>query len=318
MNKLLLFFLMSFLWGHANASGQNIYLADPTIFYENGTYYLYGTGSNEGFQVFTSKDLKTWEGPKGATGGFALKKGDSFGTKGFWAPQVFTFKGKYYMAYTADEFIAIASADSPLGPFRQEKIAKLPADVKQIDPYVFFDDDGKVYLYHVRLTKGNRLFVAELNENFTAIKPGTLKECISAQDGWENTQHSDWPVSEGPTVIKKNGLYYFFYSTNDFRNIDYAVGYAVSRSPYGPWKKYAGNPIISRRLLNRNGTGHGDIFTDGNGRLRYVFHTHHSNTEVAPRQTAVVTLETTEGINGEVSFKIDPQTFYFPLFKSAE
>lgn len=311
MKKFLL--LLFSLWGLVTVSGQHIYLADPTIFYEDGTYYLYGTGgdSNYGFQVYTSKDLRKWEGPAGASDGYALRKGDSFGTKGFWAPQVFRYKGKYYMAYTANEFIAIASADSPLGPFRQDKIAKLPAETKQIDPYVFFDEDGKIYLYHVRLLNGNRLFVAELNDTFTAIKDSTLKECISAVDEWENTHHSEWPVSEGPTILKKEGVYYFFYSANDFRNIDYAVGYATSLSPYGPWKKHEGNPIIHRNILKHNGTGHGDIFKDKKGELRYVFHTHHSDTVVAPRQTAIVSLDI-EGSGDDAVFRILPETFFFP------
>lgn len=91
MNKLLLLFWVFFGVGVASIHGQNINLTDPTIFYENGTYYLYGTGgnSNRGFQVYTSKDLKMWEGSKGASDGYALKKGDSFGSKGFWAPLVF-------------------------------------------------------------------------------------------------------------------------------------------------------------------------------------------------------------------------------------
>ena len=313
MNKLLLLFWVFFGVGVASIHGQNIYLADPTIFYENGTYYLYGTGGNssQGFQVYTSKDLKMWEGPKGASDGYVLKKGDSFGSKGFWAPQVFRYKGKYYMAYTADEFIAIASSNSPLGPFRQNKIAKLPAEIKQIDPYVFFDEDGKVYLYHVRLTKGNRLFVAELNEDLTAIKENTLRECLSATEDWENTAHSEWSVSEGPTILKKEGVYYFFYSANDFRNIDYAVGYATSRSPYGPWKKYEGNPVISRKLLKHNGTGHGDVFIDEKGDMRYVFHTHYSNSVVSPRQTAIVSLQE-KAQDGIIRFCILPDTFFFP------
>lgn len=293
-----------------------LYLADPAIFCDKGTYYLYGTGgdSDTGFLVYTSEDLKKWKGPSGVSDGYALKKGDTYGSTGFWAPQIFRYKNKYYMAYTADEFIAIASADSPLGPFRQDQLYRLPAEVKQIDPYVFFDDDGKIYLYHVRLTKGNRLFVAELNEDLTAIKDGTLTECISAQKEWENTQHSDWPVAEGPTVIKQDGIYYFFYSCNDFRNIDYAVGYATSDSPYGPWEKQQGDPIISRQLLKHNGTGHGDLFIDTDNHLRYVFHTHYSEKQVSPRKTAIVTMQTS-GKKGQLNFRIQPESFYFPQLK---
>lgn len=312
-----LFLLLSCFSGWVSAqssenTSRDIYLADPTIFYEDGTYYLYGTGgdSDYGFQVFTSTDLKHWSGPGGASFGYALKKGDSFGSRGFWAPQVFRYKGKYRMAYTADEFIAIAESDSPLGPFIQKTIARLPSTLRQIDPFVFFDEDGKIYLYHVRLSEGNRLFVAELNEDLSSIKENTLKECISAQTGWENTAKAEWPVSEGPTVIKRNGKYYFFYSANDFRNKDYAVGYAVADSPYGPWAKYEGNPILSRSALKRNGTGHGDLFLDARGTLRYVFHTHYDDREVGPRRTAVITMkETVEGSG--LKYQVLPETVDF-------
>lgn len=312
----LILFISSFTRWLSAQTGEDavrdIYLADPTIFYEEGTYYLYGTGgdSDYGFQVYTSTDLEHWSGPKGASYGYALKKGDTFGSRGFWAPQVFRHQGKYRMAYTADEFIAIAESDSPLGPFTQQKIAKLPAAIKQIDPYVFFDEDGKIYLYHVRLTQGNRLFVAELNEDLASIKENTLRECISAGTGWENTANAEWPVSEGPTVIKRNGKYYFFYSANDFRNKDYAVGYAVSDSPYGPWVKYEGNPILSRSDIKRNGAGHGDLFLDATGVLRYVFHTHYDDRKVGSRRTAVITIKATDE-GKEMKFGVLPETVRF-------
>lgn len=37
-----------------------IYLADPTVFLDNNTYYLYGTSSDKGFLVYESIDLKNW------------------------------------------------------------------------------------------------------------------------------------------------------------------------------------------------------------------------------------------------------------------
>jgi len=72
------------------------------------------------------------------------------------------------------------------------------------------------------------------------------------------------------------------------RNIDYSVGYAVADNPYGPWRKYSGNPIISRHNTGYNGTGHGDFFTDGKNKLYYVLHTHKSKNKVSPRLTAVI------------------------------
>lgn len=279
------------------AQDNNPLLADPTIFEHNGTYYLYGTkGSKaiegEGFLVYTSTDLKTWSGPAGAHDGYAFKKGDGFGTWGFWAPQVFQHNGKFYMAYTADENIAIAVADSPLGPFKNDGNA-IKSDVRQIDPYIYFED-GKVYMYHVRLDNGNRIFVAEMEPDFTALKTNTLKECITATEQWEDTEKVKWTVTEGPTVLKKDGTYYLIYSANDFRNKDYAVGYATASTPYGPWKKVS-TPFISRHTVGYPGSGHGDVFYDKKGNMYYVFHTHFSDTEVAPRKTAVVPISLKKG-----------------------
>ncbi|MBL4676132.1 MAG: glycoside hydrolase family 43 protein [Mucilaginibacter sp.] len=293
----LLLFISSALHIHAQArkSGDTILLADPTIFAEKGVYYLYGTGSKDGFWVYRSTDLKNWAGPVGKRGGHALLKGDSYGTKGFWAPQIFKYNNKYIIAYTADEHIAIAESNSPLGPFIQKNKVAVSGPGKQIDPFVFKDTDGKLYLFHVRLQNGNRIFVVRINPKTWDIDESTAKECLHAELHWENTENAPWPVSEGPTVMKRGNLYYMFYSANDFHNIDYAVGYATSTSPFGPWKKADDSPIISRKNTGANGTGHGDFFKDTKGNLYYVLHTHNTNSKVDPRKSAIVSVKFADG-----------------------
>jgi beta-xylosidase len=166
----------------------------------------------------------------------------------------------------------------------------------------------------VRLTSGNKIFVAEMEDDFSAIKPATLKECITATDAWENTAHTNWPVTEGPSVLKHNGLYYLFYTANDFRNPDYAVGYATSTSPLGPWKKYAGNPIISKNILGVNGTGHGDFVMDAQHQLTYVFHTHFSATKPTPRRTAIIKVRfQKDKISGIDKLVIDRKSFRYAV-----
>jgi beta-xylosidase len=93
---------------------------------------------------------------------------------------------------------------------------------------------------------------------------------------------------EGPTVVKMKGKYYLFYSANHFKNIDYAVGYAVADSPMGPWVKYEGNPIIHRSVVGENGSGHGDLFEGTDGQLYYVYHIHFGQQQVGPRRTRIV------------------------------
>lgn len=295
----------------ADDSASFIYFADPTIFAYNKKFYLYGTvekNARQGYLVYISSDLSNWK-LSDKNNGYALKKEDAFGSNGFWAPQVFQYRGKFYMAYTANENIAIARADHPAGPFTQTDKQALKAPVKQIDPFVFIDDDGKKYLYHVRLINGNRIFVAEMTDDFSSIKEETLKECISATDTWENT-NTGWPVAEGPSVIKHGNIYYLFYSANDFRNPNYAVGYATSTSPLGPWTKFAGNPVLSKPMIAQNGTGHGDFFTYRK-QLYYVFHTHYNGAKATPRKTALIKAAFEKGNNNTDELRMDKESFYF-------
>jgi len=287
------------------AQQPSIFLADPTIFTDKGKYYLYGTGSPDGFPLYESADLKSWKPLER----LAFKRGDGYGSQGFWAPQIFLHKGIYYMAYTANEQLAIAKSNTPAGPFKQDSARALSGTGKQIDPFIFFDDNGKVYLYHVKLQHGNRIFVTEMKPDLSDVIPGTEKECLSGTEPWENTAKTDWPVTEGPTVLKRKGVYYLIYSANDFRNIDYAVGYATATSPVGPWKKYEQSPIISRHNIGQNGTGHGDVLKDKKGNLYYVLHTHHSADKVSPRATGIVRLKFKDMKSGPALLVADTASF---------
>lgn len=287
-------------------------LADPTIFEYKKLFYLYGTvegNAGNGFLVYISNDLKKWK-LSDKNGGYALMKGDAFGTAGFWAPQVFHHNNKFYMAYTANENIAIAESDHPAGPFKQNVKRSLSSPVKQIDPFVFIEK-GKKYLYHVRLTEGNKIFVAEMTDDFSSIKTETLKECITATQGWENTAGSRWPVAEGPSILKNRGLYYLVYSANDFRNPDYAVGYATSTDPLGPWTKYPENPVLDKNLIGYPGPGHGDFLITGSN-MFYVFHTHNNELKATPRKTALIKARFMNGNKkGVNTLAIDSLGFYF-------
>lgn len=281
------------------ASGQQqdeIFLADPTIYVEQGKYYLTGTGETgsgvAGFTVLESTDLRNWQPPirSGDTVRRLLERGDhTFGTQGFWAPQLFRENGRYYFTYTANEQTALAESPTLLGPYRQRAVGPIDGSEKNIDSYIFKDDDGKYYLYHVRFNRGNYLWVAEFDLKRGRIKPETLKKCFEQTEPWEATPaYPSDPIMEGPTVIKLNDKYYLFYSANHFQNIDYAVGYAVADSPYGPWVKQPDSPIIHRSIVGENGSGHGDLFVGLDNQLYYVFHVHYSKDQSTPRRTRIV------------------------------
>src|SRR5690554_4336911 len=99
------------------------------------------------------------------------------------------------MFYSADEHINVATATSPAGPFVQEVKSPIVSDEKGIDTSLFIDDDGTPYLYYVRFTDGNVIWVAEMNDDLLSIKTETLTRCITASEPWERVQAK---VAEGP------------------------------------------------------------------------------------------------------------------------
>lgn len=287
---------MLFLWSISCAclSAQNtsdfsvkehcLPIADPYILYYNDCYYAYGTNA-QGFAVYLSSDLKHWRRNEV----MALSPEDSWGDKGYWAPEVYYIPSlkKFYMYYTVNEQVCVATSDSPEGPFVQDVKKPLWGVEKNIDPSLFIDSDGKAYLYFVRFTGGNVIWCAELNADLKSLKEETLTKCIEAREGWERKQAV---VAEGPSVLKRDGVYYLLYSANHFESRDYAVGYATASSPMGPWKKYPGNPILRRDSEKAGGlvgTGHGAPFPGKDGKYRYVYHAHANQTEVQPRSSYI-------------------------------
>lgn len=264
-------------------------IADPYILLYDGMYYAYGTSGDNGFEVYTSDDLETWK----RSSAMALNKQDSYADRWFWAPEVYYVEKakKFYLFYSADEHICVATSDSPYGPFVQDE-KKPIREEKSIDTSVFFDDDGKAYLYFVRFTDGNVIWVAELNDDLKSIKEETLTQCFAAEEPWELILPK---VVEGPSVIKQGDTYYLMYSANGYTSQDYAVGYATSKSPFGPWRKYEKNPIL-HNYKGLVGVGHGAPFIDKEGKMRYVFHAHKSTTEIHPRDAYVVDMSLENGV----------------------
>lgn len=266
-------------------------IADPHVLYHNEKYYAYGTRV-EGFEVYVSEDLKHWI----RNSILALNPSNSWGTGWFWAPEVYYIesKNKFYMFYSADEHINVATATSPAGPFVQEVKSPIVSDEKGIDTSLFIDDDGTPYLYYVRFTDGNVIWVAEMNDDLLSIKTETLTRCITASEPWERVQAK---VAEGPSVFKEGDTYYMMYSANHYESHDYAVGYATSDSPMGPWEKYSGNPVLRRDNPAADGlvgTGHGAQFKVKDGSYKYIYHAHASASSIHPRTSFINDLEISE------------------------
>ncbi|MDO5523023.1 MAG: glycoside hydrolase family 43 protein, partial [Bacteroidia bacterium] len=256
-------------------SANRVPLADPFILLHNDVYYAYGTNSDDGIAVFTSSNLKNWQKEDNLT----LHKDNSYGERWFWAPEVYYVNGKFYMYYSAEEHICVATSDSPLGPFKQDEKKPMLEGEKSIDNSLFIDDDGTPYMFFNRFNDGLNIWVAELEDDLKTIKTETLHPCIHVSQEWETV----WPrVNEGSFVIKRDGVYYMTYSANSYESQFYGIGCATATNIMGEWTKYEHNPLL-QKPGDLVGVGHSSMFTDKNGNWRIVFHAHQSTTQIHPR-----------------------------------
>ncbi|MEM7312887.1 MAG: family 43 glycosylhydrolase, partial [Planctomycetota bacterium] len=259
--------------------------ADPGMILHDGTYYAFCTYTPDfpkmprGIRLYTSKNLAEWEDK-----GFAITADKSWGESRFWAPDVIEKDGEFYLYYAADTRICVAKASHPGGPFTQIGDSPMEPDSIRIDAHVFKDDDGKCYFYYVKFNRGNEIWGGELNDDMVTVKPDSLRLMVKPHQAWE--QHRG-RVVEGPEILKHNGTFYLTYSGSHFESPNYAVGYATSDSPLGPWKKYAHNPVM-KSTAYAHGTAHHDFTTSPDGSERFiVYHRHFSLAETEPRQMAV-------------------------------
>jgi GH43 family beta-xylosidase len=296
--------------------GDPVLFGDPFILYHDGVYYAYGTSyavsSDDGIEVYTSTDMISW---KPTERRFALYKTDTWTYWRFWAPEVYHVNGKFYMYFSGWSRMCVATADNPLGPFRQEPKQPMTAtDFIAIDHSLFIDDDGKPYLFFVREIKepvyGLEIWVAELETNLTAIKTGTMQKCIETSQQWEMVAPR---VNEGPFVVKHNGIYFMTYSGNGYESPSYGIGVATATNIFGTWTKYDQNPIY-QSPGDLAGIGHSSMFTDKDGKLRIVFHSHYSKTSIHPRVMHISAVNFIQE-NGKEIMTIDPN-YITPVLKN--
>ncbi len=259
--------------------------ADPAILKHNGTYYAYCTYSPDhpnmpkGIRLYVSKDLVNWKDH-----GYVLKNADSWGDSRFWAPDIIEKDGTFYLYYAADTRICVATATTPLGPFKQAKQEPMLPESIRIDAHVFKDDDGQYYFYYVRFNRGNEIWGGRLNDDMRTVDERSLRMMVKPDQPWERHMGR---VTEGAVVIKHKGTYYLTYSGSHFQSPEYAVGYATSDNPLGPWKKYDLNPIM-KSTSYAHGTAHHCLTTSPDDKEMFiVYHRHNTLTKTEPRQMAI-------------------------------
>lgn len=251
-------------------------VADAGVIKYNGEYYIGGVFTNGSF--YTSKDLVKWSGPVHV---FSMDndwtEGPSAGDNQIHANDIHYINGVFHMYWSVNYWgkdrnvIHIGHATSPniLGPYKEPVTATWLTN--RIDPELFIDDDGKLYLYMVKFTDGNTIWVRPMHD------PGTFsgepKYVFSSLPGtWETRDNR---VEEGPWVIKYRNKYYLMYNSNHTSPSwgNYALGVAEADAPleFNHGNKYP-YPVVKSNQLDMEDT-YVDLLkytAEGPGNFRYT------------------------------------------------
>ncbi len=256
----------------------------------DGKYYLYGTGGVEkGCRAYSSDNLADWqyEGQvfRGQPQSWTLKNYWAPEVYEIDGKYYLFFSADWKVNSTGEleNFrIGVAVADKPTGPFLEI------SDKPLFDPgYPIIDanilqHDGKTYLYYSRCcykhpvesevaqwAREQNLFKeieeswvygVEISDDFTAVigEPVLLLQPPTTMDDpqteWESRSVTAGEVNrrwtEGSFAFPHEGKIYMMYSANFFGGEHYAVGYAVSDDPLGPFVKAANNPVLEKNTDN--------------------------------------------------------------------
>ncbi len=205
--------------------------------------------------------------------------------------------------------IGVAVADNPVGPFTDLYDRPIfDPGYPIIDANLYFDDEtGKVYLYYSRCCYKNPVeseisewakakgwfqeieeswvYGVEIKSDFSGIigEPQLLLrpplKLDNSQAEWESRSVTSQEVNrrwtEGSFLFKEKDTYYMMYSANYFGGKNYAVGYATSKHPLGPFQKAANNPVLQKNTEEGGdvtGTGHNMVLTLPDGQRLCVYH----------------------------------------------
>lgn len=233
--------------------------ADPEAAVFNNEYWIYPTYSAKYeeqvfFDAFSSPDLVHWTKHEKILDTANVK----WAKRAVWAPAIIEKDKKYFLFFGANDIqndqqyggIGVAVSNKPEGPFKdylgKPLIDKFYNGAQPIDQFVFHDKDGKYYIIYGGWKHCN---IARLKDDFTGFIPfkdGSLFKEITPEN-----------YVEGPVMFIRNNKYYFMWSEGGWTGPDYCVAYAVSESPFGPFKRVG--KILQQDTSVATGAGHNSI-----------------------------------------------------------
>ena len=254
--------------------------ADPSIVGANGKFYLVNSSFTfyPGIPVFESTDLVHWTQIGNVIDRPTQLDFDGLSvSRGIFAPTIEYHDGTFYVVTTATDSGGnfIATARDPAGPWSDPHW--LPS-IGGIDPSLFFDDDGAVYLLNndeppgTARYDGHRAIWMQRMDMARMQPVGPRKVLIDG--GVEPEKNPIW--IEGPHIYKRDGWYYLS-DAEGGTGPQHSQVVLRSRDVWGPYVPYSNNPILTQRDLPADrplpitNAGHADLVEGPDGTWWAVF-----------------------------------------------
>ena len=233
---------------------------DPSIVCVGDDFYMV----NSSFVFFPcipishSKDLIHWEVIGHAITNPAWSGlGHLEGGRGYWAPDISYYDGRFYITATYRQNDTVDDVDSyawNATPYRRQMVVSSerpegpysePAFIEEdgIDPSIFTDDDGRRYML---LNRGARIF---------EISPDGTKQLSEAKLLYYGHNKR---APEGSHLLKKDGWYYLFQAEGG-TGMGHRISVARAKELFGNYEPCPFNPIMRqedpKQAIQRCGHG---------------------------------------------------------------
>lgn len=275
--------------------------ADPAVFVEGGTTYVYATSTYHRVPVMALSNLDAVHTPDDIYWNSvdAMPTTPSWASStAIWAPTVERFGDQYVMFFAAqrkfppnpaeDECVGRARSGSPLGPFVPEP---MPVHCGNdgingaLDPSIFSAPDGSRWLLMAMSGSTTNIWTVRLDANATLVSaPVPL---ATRDKPWEQV------FLENPSMYFDGSTYLLAYSNNNWQTEAYSTAIARCASPTGPCTDRNDGPWLTT-AGGRAGPGGLSFFTGPDGAARVAFHSYAIGDigPVGKRSTSIARLHT--------------------------
>lgn len=256
------------------------FFPDPAVTRVGDRYYLVNSTFTyfPGIPVFESEDLVHWRLLGHAIDRPGQLDFRGLGTsRGVFAPSISHHDGTFYIFNTAVDNGGnyYVTAKNPAGPWSDPVWLR---EVDGIDPSLFIDDDGSAFLLNngppqgKPRYEGHRAIWIQAFDLKTGQPTGPRKVLVDG--GVDPSKNPIW--IEGPHIYHHDGWYYLSCAEGG-TSTQHSQVVLRARSPWGPFKPYEHNPILTQRSLSPDrehpiaNAGHADLVQGKDGSWWAIF-----------------------------------------------